>query len=274
MAGLDLFLTKLVVHRVKDKMKQKPIFYFLIIFTSIGLICLLLDCAPKEKTLIVYAAHGLKKPMEDIKKAFEQKYNKNIKIDIICSGSDNLLRTIQKTQKGDVFIPATVNYLKDAGSLIASQQYVASYRALIAIHEDNPKDIHSFNDLAKPGVRLAIGDKEMCSIGRISEKIIGDSILKESLMNNIVIKTSTVEKLLSLLINKEVDAVIIWDDLLAWVEAEKLIRINLPSNYNERYQIHAAVLSTAEEQKAALLLMDFLALEGKALFVKNGFSPN
>ena len=74
---------------------------------SIELVCVTIfliiivigGCADKEEKLFVYSGKALKKPMEDIKVAFEQKYH--IKPEIIYAGSVTCLNTIKQTKKGD-----------------------------------------------------------------------------------------------------------------------------------------------------------------------------
>ena len=120
-------------------------------------------CAEKQERLFVYSGKALKKPMEDIRVAFEQKYH--IKPEIIYAGSVTCLNTIKQTEKGDVFIPGSVLNIKEAGALVDSYQYVALHVPVIGVHKDNPKNIHTLNDLVAPGVRLAIGNAKMCSMG-------------------------------------------------------------------------------------------------------------
>ena len=235
-------------------------------------VCVLfaVEYAPKDKTLIVYAGKGLQKAMEEVKVVFEEKHG--IQLDILYAGSVSILRTIRETERGDVFVPGAVHVLEEHPDLVDNQQYVALHVPMVGIHKDNPKEIRSFDDLAKPGVRISVGNTKMCSMGEVADKIFGKSALKEGLAKNIVIRSPTVIELLNLVIKKEVDAAIIWRDTMHWPEFKDLIGIEIPPDINEISEIHVAVLTTSEHKKSAQLFADFVASEGKTIFEKHGFS--
>lgn len=226
--------------------------------------------APKDKTLIVYAGKGVQKAMEEVKVIFEEKHD--IKLDIFYAGSVTCLRTIRETGRGDVFVPGSIHVLDNDINLIDNHQYVALHVPMVGIHKDNPKEIQSFDDLAKPGVRISVGNTKMCSMGDVANKIIDRSALKEGLTKNIVIRSPTVIELLNLVIRKEVDAAIIWKDTMHWPEFKDLKGIEIPPDINETTEIHVAVLTTSEHKKNAQLFADFVASEGKTIFEKQGFS--
>jgi len=235
-------------------------------------VCMLfvVEYAQKDKTLIVYAGKGVQKAMEEVKAVFDQKHN--IKMDIIYAGSATCLSTIKETGQGDVFVPGSIHILDNDSDLIDNNQYVALHVPMVGLHKDNPKEIRSFDDLAKPGVRLSVGNTKMCSMGDVANKILSRSELKEGLTKNIVIRSPTVIELRNLVIKKEVDAAIIWKDTMLWPESKDLKGIEIPPDINEKVEIHVVVLTTSEHKKSAQLFADFVASEGKTIFEKHGFS--
>lgn len=230
-------------------------------------------CAEKDKTLTVYSGKGLTKPMEEIKVAFEKRHN--ITLNIIFGGSLTLLRAIEETTKGDVFIPGSIRVIRRAikkeGDILDNHQFVALHIPIICVQKDNPKGIHTVNDLARPGIRLTVGNVDMCTIGKVSDSIIAKSKLKEDITKNIVIRSAIVNELLNLMIKKEVNAAIIWKDMLHWPEAKNLTGIEITADMNEIKEVHVAVLKMSEDKKDAQLFADFVASEGKAIFKKHGF---
>jgi len=249
-------------------MWKKTALILLIVITG-AYVSFLSGCDKKERSLIVYSGKGIKSTMEDVKQAFEQKHE--IKVNIIYAGSNTLLSTIQKTRKGDVFIPGSVFYIKKAGDLAAHSQYVALHIPTFAVRIDNPKGIRSFDDLLRPGIEIAVGNKDMCAIGRVADKIITGSSKDVEFAKNITITGSTVNELLDLVVQKEVDASLVWADMLKWPESSELKMIEMPSDINMIKEIHIAVLTTTTNRKNAELFTDFVATEGRTLFIKHGF---
>jgi molybdate transport system substrate-binding protein len=207
--------------------------------------------------------------LEEVKGAFERKYD--VRVHMVYAGSETLIKTIKKTRKGDVFIPGSVNFLSEGGELVLTHQYVAEHIPVFAIRKDNPKAIQSFSDLLQPGLKLAVGNKDMCAIGRVADSIIKDSDREQEFTKNIAITGSTVNELLDLVMRREVDASLIWADMLVWPEALNLQRIDIPEEINKPKKIHVAVLSTAAEKKAAIIFADFVATEGRSFFRTHGF---
>jgi len=249
-------------------MLKKRVTLLLIVILGVG-IGFSGGCARKPKTLVVYAGKGLGIPVNEIKTAFELRYS--VKTTMVYAGSSTLVRTLEETRKGDVLVPGSTRGIKKAGDLVLNHRCVSLHIPIVAVHKDNPKNIQSFDGLAKPGVTLTIGNADMCAIGRAAEKIIAKSELRESLTENTVIRSAHVGELLNLLIGRKADAAIVWQDMLRWPQSRELEGVEIPSDLNEIEEIHVAVLTTSEDKKTAQLFADFVATEGKATFEKGGF---
>jgi molybdate transport system substrate-binding protein len=223
----------------------------------------------EEKKIFVFSGKGLKIAIDEIKDAFEQKHH--IKTQVIYAGSITCLNTIKKTGKGDVFIPGSLEVIKKAGGLVDNHQYVALHVPVIGIHKENSKNILSLDDVAKPGVRLAVGNEKTCSIGAVANMIIQKSELREQLIQNTVIKASTSNEVADLIVQKEVDCGIMWNDMLTLPKHKDIRGIQLPADNNVIIEIHVAVLTTSQDKASAQVFADFVASEGKTVFKKYGF---
>lgn len=248
---------------------KKILFLLILSMVMLSFALLLASCEKKPKTLIVYSGQGMINPMEEIKKAFEEKYD--IKIHLVYAGSNTLLSTIKNTQKGDIYIPGSSIYIAQAGDLVTHHQDVARHVPIFAIRKDNSKNIQTFDDLSRDDVRIAVGNKDMCSIGMTTDKIISRAGERAGFANNIVITASTVVELLNLVIHDEVDTSLIWKDQLQKPEAQGLKAIHIPGEKNIVSDIPVAVLTTSQDMASARLFADYVANEGKAIFIKNGF---
>lgn len=226
-------------------------------------------CCRKPERIIVYAGKGLQIPLEEIRREFEEKYS--IGVSIIYAGSETLLETIRKTGSGDVFIPGIASYLEDAGNLVLSRQYVAKHRLVFAARKDNPRNIATINDLLQPGIKIAAGNREMCAVGRISQGIFESMAESEGLIRNIAVTGTTVSELLDLVLEGEVDAAMVWADMMLWPEAEELTAIAIPAALHRPEEIYIAVLATTKNRRQAARFADFVARERRSVFVRHGF---
>jgi molybdate transport system substrate-binding protein len=226
-------------------------------------------CSKKEEPLVVYAGKGLKYAMDEVKHSFEQK--RGIPVSIKYAGSNSLLTTLKTTHKGDIFIPGSISYLNKAGKLVTSAQFVAYHVPTFLVQANNSKNIHSYSDLLAPGVKIAVGNKDTCAIGKVGSAILSNTAPEESFQSNIVITGSTVNELLNLVVEQEVDAALIWRDMLNWDKSKGLKGIALPKKINKTKEVHVATLSTTTSLEHATLFANFVAIEGRAIFVKHGF---
>lgn len=246
--------------------------YFMLLIVLGGILSFSSGCSQEEEPLIVYAGKGLKNAMDEIKQSFEQQVG--IPVSIIYAGSNSLLTTLKNTRKGDVFIPGSQSYIKKAGKLANASQYVAHHVPAFIVQADSPKALRTYTDLLAPGVRIAVGNKDMCAIGKVGEAILSEAAPQQTFRSNIVITGSTVNELLNLVVDKEVDAALVWADMLEWKKAKDLVLIVIPDNINKYKEIRVSTLSVSTQPKQALLFANFVATatEGRAIFLKHGFS--
>ena len=263
MSGVESQYRKATIMRWK---RFVSVFLFIVSCCAVGMLS---GCDREDESIVVYSGKGLEKPMEEIRRGFESRYS--IQVNIIYAGSDTLLEAIKKSRQGDVFIPGTVDYIEDAGNLVLDRQYVAQHILAFAVHKDNPKNIRTVKDLLQPGLKIAAGHKEMCAIGRISKGIFSSLAGGEYFINNIALTGATVNELLDLVVQREVDAAMIWKDMMLWPGTEDLLMIEIPATITEPEEIHVAVLATTKSRKNADLFFDFVARESKAVFLRHGF---
>jgi molybdate transport system substrate-binding protein len=223
-------------------------------------------CGRESEPLVVYAGKGLKYPLEEISENFRQR--EGIPVSIVYAGSDTLLTTLQKTNRGDVYIPGSSSYIKDAGALVTRDRFVAMHIPAFAVRAGN---LRTYADLLAPGVRIAVGNKDMAAIGRIVEAMLKDTTPEQNFRHNIVITASTVNELLELVVDGEVDAALVWSDMLRWKAAKALALVEIPAVLNKPKEIRVCVLSTSLAPDRATRFADYVAGEGQKIFEKHGF---
>lgn len=231
------------------------------------------------KTIVVCCGAGLMKPMNELIKNFEEKTG--AKVEVHYGGSAEIYG-ILTTTGCDVFIPGAYYYTKIAmekGYLINDTVKNVTYHIpVIAVPEGNPKHIHSLEDLAKPGVRVVLGDPKACAIGRVAKKILEKNGLWEKVRKNVVVYTPTVNQLLIYIATKQADAAIIWEDMTTWAEAKgKIEVIQIPPKQNIIKTIPTAVTIYAKKDgnfEVAKAFNDYItSKEGLKIWEKWGFRP-
>ena len=236
----------------------------------ITLILLLGGCSQPSNNLLIYSGKGLKFAVDEIIENFKKE--EGVSVSVVYAGSKTLLDTIRKTHKGDIYIPGSNTYITDAGDLITRSEFVAYHVPTFVVSPNKSKELKTFEDLLKPGVRIAAGNKRMAAIGRVTEQILKNASAVKKQNKSIVITASTVNELLQLVAQNKVDAALIWRDMMKWDAAIGLTEVKIPDSINKIKKIFVGKLSTTTDSELAERFLEYAtSKEGRLIFQKHGF---
>ncbi|MDK2916609.1 molybdate ABC transporter substrate-binding protein [Methanoculleus sp. DTU007] len=218
--------------------------------------------------LLVYCGAGMREPMEEIAATFTNRTG--IPINFIFGGSNTLLTQMELTGMGDVYMPGATAYFDAAREkgLVEEEHLIVYHVPVIAVPKGNPAGITSLEDMAKPGVRVALGDTAT-AIGELTDKLLAKNNLLDDVNKNVVTRSGTVNELLVYISMGQADVGIIWEDLYV---PEKMDLIYIPNADNLVKIVPIGVLTSSEhpteaEQFTAFVISD----EGKEIFTRHGF---
>lgn len=228
------------------------------------------------RQITVCSGAGLIKPMNELIESFENETGADI--EVRYGGSAELFG-ILTSKECDVFIPGDFYYTGQA----MEKNYVFNesvtnltlHVPVIAVPAENPANISRLEDLAEPGVKLALGDPNGPAIGKVSEAICTEAGILSAVENNTIVETATVNQLLIYVVSGEVDAAIIWEDMTSWGEASgKLEIIPIPEEQNKIKTIPTAVSVYTEDSELAEAFNSYIAgEEAEDTWEKWGFEP-
>jgi len=227
--------------------------------------------------LIVFSGAGLIKPMEAMKGNFER--TNKVSVEVHYGSSGEIFSQVAAGQPCDVLIPGAQKYTEDAmknGWVIEDTvKQLVLHVPMIAVPKGNPAKIKNLEDLARTGVRVSIGDPKAPAIGRVSKKILEKTRLWDSVTPNISVYAPTVNQLLIYVALNQVDAAIIWGDLVTWAEGKgKLEVVEIAKKNNIIKTIPTAVCTKAPNKDMALRFNAYISSdEGLEIWKEWGFSP-
>ena len=114
-------------------------------------------------TLTILAASSLIDAFGELGKTFE-KQNEGVTVKQSFESSSTLLTQIQQGAPADVFASAATEEMDTAvedGLVAGKPQVFVKNREIIMVPKDNPADITEFEDVANPGVKLALAQKDV-----------------------------------------------------------------------------------------------------------------
>ena len=238
--------------------------------------------APAERTLTVFAAASLPQAFGDIGKAFEAA-NPGVTVTFNFAGSQTLVTQIQQGAPADIFASASgtnMDTLVTGGFVdkAATQKFLTNILVVI-LPPANPANVQTLLDLAKPGLKVVLGDVSVPA-GKYARQIL-DNISKDptygtdfstKVLANVVSNETDVKQVVAKVQLGEADAGIVYvSDAIA---APTLRTIEIPANLNviATYPI-APLVKSANPDLAAQFITYVLSSDGQAILKKWGFTP-
>ena len=236
---------------------------------------------PAPRTLTVFAAASLTGSFGDIGKAFEAA-NPGVTVTFNFAGTQALATQLTQGAKADVFASANHTYMDN---LVIANLAAPGYKDFVTnvleviLPANNPANVQTLQDLAKPGLKLVLEDKSVPA-GAYSLQILANlskdptygSDFSTKVLANVVSNETDVKEVVAKMQLGEADAGIVYvTDAIA---APTLKTIVIPTNFNvvAKYPI-AALTNAPQPNLAAAFVAYVLSPDGQAIMQKWGFTP-
>lgn len=236
-----------------------------------GLALLAAGCGAEP--LRIYCGAGIRPPVAELAEQFARRYGVEVAVDY--AGSEVLLSRIKLSGRGGVYMPGDEYYVNQAAreGLIASQHDVCYFVPVILVQKGNPLDIRGLEDLARPGIKVGLGDLQACAIGRLCQEIFEKNRLDlQAIERNVAFRSLTVNELGNHIKLKALDAVIVWDAVAAYF-AEHGDVVPIPLEQNVISTVAIGVLKNTQHPELAAQFVEFITSdEGRAVFRKHHYT--
>lgn len=251
-------------------------FAALILATSVGF-------AQEPEELTVFCAASLTGAFGEIGRMYENETNIGVVFNF--DGSQVLRTQVENGAYADVFVSANkkqLNALKDEGLTNNSTISVfTTNKPALIVPKDNPAQIQNISDLAKPGLKIVIGTKDV-PIGdytlQILDRLANDTAygptFKENVMANVVSNETNVNYIVSKIALGEADAGIAYKSDVTEEMAAKITKIEIPDEYNVIAEYPMGILNQSKYPAEAEEFVNLVkSEEGRAVLEKYGFDP-
>ena len=232
-----------------------------------------------EGALTIFAAASLSEAFEAMGERFEREYP-GVRVTFNFAGSQQLAQQLAQGAPGDVFASANPRQMRavvESGRISAeSAQTFAHNRLVVALPPGNPAEVSQLEDLARPGVRLALADAAVPA-GRYAltflERAADDAALgadfRQRVLENVVSYEQNVRTVLTKVALGEADAGIVYASDVAAAEVET---VKIPERLNPTASYPIAPLQDAERPALARAFVDFVLSEpGQETLADFGF---
>jgi molybdate transport system substrate-binding protein len=251
-----------------------------IILTCLLAVVLLAGCGERDssspdKTVWLYAGAGMRRAVDALAKAFEEKTGTHVEVQY--GGSGMLLNLVPQRERADIFMPGDVWYvdrLQELTGGIESKTSVAWFVPVVIVSKREStvaKKIRSIEDFSRDDIRLALGNPKACQIGRITGKILKANGIDPASVASRTKYSLTVNELATWVKMDNADAAIVWDAVAANV-AEDVEIIEIPKEKNVMSHVVAGQLAKAKNPEGARAFIEFMTSpQGQSILQGKGF---
>jgi len=249
---------------------------------------MVLSCAGKPKVpreVLLLCGGSMRAGLEAAVAAFV-KERPDIPVLSNYAGSGELIAQLEQTGKGDIYVchDPFMDWAARKG-IVAEYFTAARLRPVIAVPKGNPKAIGSLHDLARPGLRLGIGDDRYSTSGIIMAEALKKAPYGDSVKANVVMNSKNHQERASGVALGSLDATVIWNAVAA-AFADKLQTVDIPDTVVDavtsatcgtsdlrNVRVTIGLTTRGRDNPGAVTFYKFLQRNAAPVLEKQGFAP-
>ncbi len=260
-------------------------FKFCCVITAFLLIA---GCGPKttpahDNEILVLCGGSMRAPLEACVKRYALRAT-NVTILTSYGGSGELCAQIQQSGRGDIFIchDPFMPWAAKQG-LISQWGTLAYLDVAIIVPKDNPENITTLADLARPGLRIGIGDQTYSTSGQIVKYMLKKFPYGQGILSNVHMESKGHQERCNYVVEGVLDASIVWAPV-AHQFRDSLTILPIPPDYIDsitsatyqesdlrNVQVAAGIIAPAKDRPAVQDFYTFLVSDTRDIFENYGF---
>lgn len=215
-----------------------------------------------------YLASSMSKPGKVVVKAYNHSQTE-VTVRLITGGSGQLLNKIKTSGKGDVYTAASDKFMDLACRLGLVKKSYPFLMQTPVFALSSSTHIITFDDLLKPGVRIALGKISTMALGKkyIAIESRMDPNTAKLIRQNTKVSGLNISHNVNYLKTGAVDAALLFDTT---AKANGLRYVDIPKDANNTAMAKIAILNTSQSPKAATKFIAYV-MEQKGTFQQFGF---
>ncbi len=234
----------------------------------------LVGCGGEEPSaageIDVLCGGSFQPPVEELAGIFEEETG--IKATLVFGQSEDHLPHVKMQDHGDVFIshdPFT-EYTEQTGSLLR-YVVVGHVAPVLVVAKGNPKNVHTIEDLTKPGLRVCLPNPEFSTCGKIVFGFLEQKGIKDAVLENVgnALFRSHAQIGSNIKLGHR-DAGIMWNGVAHnWLDAIEIVPT--PYEYDEEIRVTVIGLSYSKKRELIEQFLTVAEARGEVIFREFGY---
>ena len=236
-----------------------------------------------RQEVIVLCGGSMRAAMEEMIRQYALKSTD--KVQATYGDSGDICAQIVKTGRGDLFLchDPFMPWAAEKG-VISEWAPIAFFNLVIVVPKGNPKQISGLADLAKPGLRIGVGDLTYSTAGQIMKQVLRVRPYGSNVLQNIVMENKGHPQRCNDVVMGTLDAATVWDAVAAlYTNKLESVPVDLKgvdaitsATYKQsdvrKTAVTIGLVKGAEQRAAAKRFYDFIKKDGPAIMATKGFA--
>jgi molybdate transport system substrate-binding protein len=226
---------------------------------------------PAAESLELLCGSSFVKPMEELNAEFTA--GTGIQVAMSVAGSEDFLPLVKAARRGDVLVTHDPyrDYVAEAKALGEHVQ-VGVLAPVLAVRKGNPHNLAKIDDLARPGLRVALTSPEYSTCGEMVYAMLEKRGLKDAVLANVGNRLTKGHGTIGTWLKTDaVDAAIMWNGV-AREFGDAVEVVPTPYDYEREIKVHAMGLSYSRRPELVKKFIDFIRARGPAAFAAHGYT--
>lgn len=165
--------------------------------------------------------------IEETIKAFEQR--EGVDVSRVYNGCGILLSQLRAGQRPDAYFACDVSFMTQVTDLFLDSINVSQTDIVLLVQKGNPKGLRSLADLARPGLKIGVGNPQQSTLGALTKQLLEGAGLLEKVMENVRSQTPTADLLVNQCQTGSLDAVVVYEANTSQIRDKlDLVRVDHP----------------------------------------------
>ena len=213
---------------------------------------------PRRETVRAYVVHLAQAPFQKLADDFERETG--IRVEPVYACRRSLHATAIGNRDGDLYVNSnvkTIGEVRKAGITAAAPTTIGHLIPAIVVMKGNPRQIAAVADLAKPGVRICLGDPKGC-MGAVGDEILKKAGVGDKAAANVVLRAAGEFDIARSVDGTSIDAAIVWGSVVLEIQRTDVEILPIPGELNILEPVEMLVLDTGRNRAGAARLAAFL----------------
>jgi len=153
------------------------------VFAALGYAAIEGDLWAVQPEIVLFSGGVNRRAIEDTLKDFQAR--EGCRVNTVYNGCGILVGQMKAGAKNDAYLACDSSYLSPVDAMFTNGQVISETDIVLLTRKGNPHGIHTLQDLAKPGIRVAVTHPRYSTLGALTEALFKQVGIYDAVMKNV-----------------------------------------------------------------------------------------